>query len=154
MSTFTKNLNLEKPAQNDFYDIDVQNSNMEKIDEAINNTMPKTGGDFTGGIGIPPSHIIKFKGHEGATFTFGIDWNQSLWLMVYENDVYKGTILGVDKDGNVISGSLMPKSGGEFKGNVVALNENRAGNYIRNIEVYEKTHTDFVSTNILVAVRK
>lgn len=35
MATFTQNLNLEKPAQDDFYDIDVQNANMDKIDEFL-----------------------------------------------------------------------------------------------------------------------
>ena len=32
MATFTPNLNLEKPAQEDFYNVDVQNANMDKID--------------------------------------------------------------------------------------------------------------------------
>ena len=46
MSTFTKNYNLEKPAQNDFYDIDVQNKNMDKIDSALRKlriTFPASG---------------------------------------------------------------------------------------------------------------
>lgn len=46
MATFTKNYNLEKPAQNDFYDIDVQNSNMDKIDSALRKlrlTFPASG---------------------------------------------------------------------------------------------------------------
>lgn len=35
MAEFTENYNLEKPAQTDFYNVEVQNSNMEKIDAAI-----------------------------------------------------------------------------------------------------------------------
>ncbi len=35
MSEFTENYGLEKPAQNEFYNIDVQNQNMDKIDQAI-----------------------------------------------------------------------------------------------------------------------
>jgi hypothetical protein len=35
MAEFTENFNLEKPAQEDFYNIDVQNRNMDIIDEAL-----------------------------------------------------------------------------------------------------------------------
>lgn len=35
MAEFTTNYNLEKPAQNEFYNVDVQNQNMDKIDTAI-----------------------------------------------------------------------------------------------------------------------
>lgn len=35
MATSTPNLNLTKPSADDFYDVNVQNSNMDKIDEAI-----------------------------------------------------------------------------------------------------------------------
>ena len=73
---------------------------------------------------------------------------------MYQNGNFIRNILCVDANGNWIDGVLMPQTGGTFTGNVAVPNENRAGNYLRNIEVYEKTHTDFVSTNILVAVRK
>ncbi|WMI81608.1 hypothetical protein [Anaerotignum sp. MB30-C6] len=35
MAEFTNNYNLEKPAQNEFYNVDVQNQNMDKIDAAL-----------------------------------------------------------------------------------------------------------------------
>lgn len=35
MAEFTTNYNLEKPTQNEYYNIEVQNQNMEKIDEGI-----------------------------------------------------------------------------------------------------------------------
>ncbi|WP_312044009.1 hypothetical protein [Anaerotignum sp.] len=35
MADFTANYNLEKPAQSDFYNVEVQNKNMDKIDAAI-----------------------------------------------------------------------------------------------------------------------
>lgn len=35
MADFTTNYNLEKPAQNEFYNVEVQNQNMDKIDAAI-----------------------------------------------------------------------------------------------------------------------
>lgn len=35
MATYTENYNLEMPDQNDFYNIDVQNQNMQKIDTAL-----------------------------------------------------------------------------------------------------------------------
>lgn len=35
MAEFTTNYNLEKPAQNEFYDVDVQNRNMDKIEQAL-----------------------------------------------------------------------------------------------------------------------
>ena len=35
MTTYTENYNLEMPDQNDFYNIDVQNQNMQKIDTAL-----------------------------------------------------------------------------------------------------------------------
>ena len=38
MANYTSNYNLEKPLQDDFYDVDVQNSNMDKIDAALNET--------------------------------------------------------------------------------------------------------------------
>lgn len=37
MVEFTQNFNLEKPAQTDFYNVDVQNANMDKIDAALAN---------------------------------------------------------------------------------------------------------------------
>lgn len=42
MAQYTKNLNLEKPAQNEFYDIDVQNQNMDIIDEEIQELKDKS----------------------------------------------------------------------------------------------------------------
>ena len=36
MANYTKNFNLEKPAQEDFYNVEVQNRNMDKIDEELN----------------------------------------------------------------------------------------------------------------------
>lgn len=44
MATNTPNYNLEKPAQTDFYDVDVQNANMDKIDTALNNKVDKVTG--------------------------------------------------------------------------------------------------------------
>ena len=44
MATNTPNYNLEKPAQTDFYDVDVQNSNTDKIDTALNNKVDKVTG--------------------------------------------------------------------------------------------------------------
>ena len=35
MAEFTANYNLEKPAQSDFYNVEVQNKNMDKIDTAL-----------------------------------------------------------------------------------------------------------------------
>lgn len=35
MAEFTENYGLEKPAQSDFYNVAVQNQNMDKIDQAI-----------------------------------------------------------------------------------------------------------------------
>ncbi|WP_313524792.1 hypothetical protein [Anaerotignum sp.] len=35
MAEFTTNYNLEKPAQNEFYNVDVQNQNMDKIDQIL-----------------------------------------------------------------------------------------------------------------------
>lgn len=35
MAEFTENYKLEKPAQNDFYNVEVQNQNMDKIDAAL-----------------------------------------------------------------------------------------------------------------------
>lgn len=35
MANYTTNYNLEMPEQNDFYNVDVQNENMKKIDQAI-----------------------------------------------------------------------------------------------------------------------
>ena len=35
MTTYTENYNLEMPDQNEFYNVDVQNQNMQKIDTAI-----------------------------------------------------------------------------------------------------------------------
>ncbi len=35
MADFTANYNLEKPAQSDFYNVEVQNKNMDKIDAAL-----------------------------------------------------------------------------------------------------------------------
>lgn len=35
MAEFTTNYNLEKPAQNEFYNVEVQNQNMDKIDQGI-----------------------------------------------------------------------------------------------------------------------
>jgi len=35
MAEFTTNYNLEKPAQNEFYNVEVQNQNMDKIDAAL-----------------------------------------------------------------------------------------------------------------------
>lgn len=42
MATYTTNLNLEKPAENEFYDVSVQNSNMDKIDAGLDNYAKKT----------------------------------------------------------------------------------------------------------------
>ena len=36
MANYTSNYNLEKPLQDDFYNVEVQNSNMDKIDVALN----------------------------------------------------------------------------------------------------------------------
>lgn len=36
MPNFTPNLNLEKPLQTEFYNVDVPNANMDKIDTSIN----------------------------------------------------------------------------------------------------------------------
>jgi hypothetical protein len=44
MATNTPNYNLEKPAQTDFYDVDVQNANMDKIDEALADKVDKVTG--------------------------------------------------------------------------------------------------------------
>ena len=35
MADFTASYNLEKPAQSDFYNVEVQNRNMDKIDVAL-----------------------------------------------------------------------------------------------------------------------
>ena len=40
----TPNYNLNKPAQTDFYDVDVQNENMDKIDTALSNKVDKVSG--------------------------------------------------------------------------------------------------------------
>lgn len=40
----TPNYNLNKPAQTDFYDVDVQNENMDKIDAALSNKVDKVSG--------------------------------------------------------------------------------------------------------------
>lgn len=51
--------------------------------------------------------------------------------------------------------AAMPKSGGvAFTGNVAAYGSNRTGKCLRNIEVYNSAHSEYVSTNMLVAVRK
>lgn len=41
MPNFTPNVNLEKPLQTDFYDVNVQNSNMDKIDNAFTTSSDK-----------------------------------------------------------------------------------------------------------------
>ncbi|KAE9633705.1 hypothetical protein GND95_08600 [Defluviitalea raffinosedens] len=53
MATYTKNYNLVKPAQEDFYNVDDFNNNADKIDEALGNKVDKVEGkglsteDFT-----------------------------------------------------------------------------------------------------------
>lgn len=43
MATTTTNLDLTKPATSDYYNINVYNSNLDKIDTAITKSQPKTG---------------------------------------------------------------------------------------------------------------
>lgn len=63
MSTKTTNLNLIKPAQNDFYNVDDFNNNMDKIDEAIvgksdtSHTHNYAGSTIAGGAADYANHL-------------------------------------------------------------------------------------------------
>lgn len=47
MATYTKNLNLKKPAQEDFYNVDDFNENFQKLDDDANNHQLKTYTDLS-----------------------------------------------------------------------------------------------------------
>lgn len=48
MPNYTSNYNLAKPLGTDLYDVEVQNENMDKIDEALDSKLPLSGGTMTG----------------------------------------------------------------------------------------------------------
>lgn len=52
MATNTTNYNLIKPDATDFYDINVQNQNMDVIDETLSKKFDKSGGHISGNLAI------------------------------------------------------------------------------------------------------
>lgn len=54
MAEYTKNYRLQKPGQDDFYDIDVQNGNMDLIDAAMKENADNVAAHThsTGDVGI------------------------------------------------------------------------------------------------------
>lgn len=93
MAEFTQNLNLTKPAQDDFYDIDVQNENMEKIDEAVGNINDKTNLKTYLGLGqiglTPGSETIKdivTNMPDSSILLVGVDGNHN--ISIYPNEQF------------------------------------------------------------------
>lgn len=50
MATYTENLNLEMPTQEEYYNVDVQNANMQKIDSSIYQTSSEATGHYSNQI--------------------------------------------------------------------------------------------------------
>ena len=52
MPNYTTNYNLTKPLESELYDINVQNENLDKIDEALKNATNSVNTDTDPGAGI------------------------------------------------------------------------------------------------------
>ncbi len=109
MATNTTNYNLEKPSEDDFYDVGVQNDNMDKVDTALHelqediNTKAMTPGpqgekgdpftydDFT------TAQLANLKGEDGAPGQQGIKGQDGLTTSI----TVDGTTYNVDEDGNI-----------------------------------------------------
>lgn len=100
MATYTTNLNLEKPLQTEYYNIDKHNANYDKIDTAVkNNTddiaeldtkkLDKTGGTVSGALTVSggiTGNWFKSLGNTGwLNQTYGGGWymTDSDWLRSY-----------------------------------------------------------------------
>lgn len=117
MADFTKNYNLEKPAQTDFYNVEVQNSNMEKIDNAIaaagaNPEMEQQVSDIHSRVGT--------TGDTGGTATSGTLFGKlnailkqflDNWTVTRATKLDELTKIGgaTDTDGTLTSGTIFGK---------------------------------------------
>jgi hypothetical protein len=61
MAKYTEKLNLKKPEQNDFYNVDDFNGNFDKIDEEFNSYLRLSGGVLNGTLRIKKSSTPSFE---------------------------------------------------------------------------------------------
>ena len=119
----TPNYNLNKPAQTDFYDVDVQNENMDKIDTALSNKVDKVSGkglstnDYTttdkNKVGNLPSdtntelgkkaNVTDLTNHTSDTTSHVTSTEKSTWngKMPKVNSPVAGNFVSVKSDGTL-----------------------------------------------------
>ena len=70
MSTYTTNLNLEKPGYNDAQEISTINDNMDILDEAVGGGLQKSGGAMTGDLEFQRIAYKRFQLFDGDTLEY------------------------------------------------------------------------------------
>lgn len=128
---------LEQRAQNAFKELE-------------DSTMPKTGGDFKGHLTQQASSGFDFKTQNGAKLRIIGDAgsNYAHVRVVSADETWDSDLFVVDTTtGEIIRGSLMPKSGGDFIGNAKAATVSGSIKGIRN-NVFYTSAGELVTDNI------
>lgn len=80
MAKQTSNLGLIKPDANEFYDVNVQNENMDKIDEQLGGTLPIS----KGGTGAADSSKARENlGIKAEYFVFTLEDGSTVTKLMY-----------------------------------------------------------------------
>lgn len=115
------------------------------------NAMPKSGGQFTDNISFVNGKGIDLGGI--ATGVFIALNNSGIPCITWTDASGNRRSWTLPNTMNSVS-NAMPKSGGTFTGNTVAIMTNREGGCIRNITVQNSEGTANVSTNYIIMRRK
>ena len=132
-------------------------NNNETVEKTINDILKRLGLIEDGTILTNANQIVNeailVSGENGdGSFMVATDastTNNKNSSRAYYNALYAKC----DYDGNEISTKYMPKSGGAFTGSASAVNTNRSGATLRNIEV-KNSSSAFVSTNLIIFYRQ
>ena len=115
---YTENLNLKKPEQTEFYDVDDFNENADIIDTELMNRLKVTGGEMTGSITVKNTEIL----HRDVNNSFlsicgGKNWRDGAYAILHGSTADEKGVFNLGSyDGN-LEVNLIGKPTGELTWN-------------------------------------
>lgn len=112
---YTENLNLKKPEQTEFYDVDDFNENADIIDTELMNRLKVTGGEMTGSITVKNTEIL----HRDVNNSFlsicgGKNWRDGAYAILHGSTADEKGVFNLGSyDGN-LEVNLIGKPTGEL----------------------------------------
>lgn len=115
---YTENLNLKKPEQTEFYDVDDFNENADIIDIELMNRLKVTGGEMTGSITVKNTEILhRDVNNSFLTICGGKNWRDGAYAILHGSTADEKGVFNLGSyDGN-LEVNLIGKPTGELTWN-------------------------------------